>query len=65
MPLRRAVEQTSRAFSAYRCKKKGESESTTRSGIPPCSKTICKKKGVESITRSGGEANATTNNVGF
>ena len=43
-----------------------ESESTTGSGIQPCSKAICReKKGVESTTRSGGEVNATMNNVGF
>ena len=46
--------------------KKKESESTTRSGIQRGSEVTCKKKeGVESTTRSGGEANATTNNVGF
>ena len=41
-------------------KKKKESESTTRSGIQPCSKAICKKKRVESSTRNGGEVSATT-----
>ena len=40
---------------------KKESESTTRSGIQPCSKAICReKKDIESATKSGGEVDATT-----